>query len=187
MCAAQNNATNILQNWSGLFPREESSWYAVETRVRFEKAICASLRSKGFETFLPLHSSLRRWSDRRQLIELPIFPGYLFVRMFASPVARVNVLRTIGVKNFVGIRGIGSVIPDCEIDALRVVMEQEIPFEHHPYLQVGQHVRIRSGCLENVTGTVISIRGDRSLVISVNLIQRSIALRIRGYEVESIP
>jgi transcription antitermination factor NusG len=186
MAASQNNATDILQNCNGLLPRGERSWYAVETRVRFEKAICASLRTKGLETFLPLHSSQRQWSDRRQLVELPIFPRYLFVRMFASPVARVAVLRTIGVKNFVGLRGIGSVIPDCEIDALRIVMEQGTPFEHHPYLQAGQRVRIRSGCLEDVTGTVISIRGDRSLVISVNLIQRSIALRIKGYEVESI-
>src|SRR5579862_9303851 len=74
VAASQNNATDILQNCSGLLPRGERSWYAVETRGRFEKAICASLRTKGLETFLPLHSSQRQWSDRRQLVELPIFP-----------------------------------------------------------------------------------------------------------------
>src|SRR5580700_10548458 len=89
-------------------PRAETlGWFALQTRPRFEKKVAAELREKRIEAFLPVQNSLRRWSDRRQLVEMPLFPGYVFVRAASTVEARVSVLRTIGVTSFVGVRGIG--------------------------------------------------------------------------------
>src|SRR5262249_12004389 len=155
-----------------------ASWYALRTRPRFEKKVTAELNEKGIETFLPLNSAVHQWSDRKRVVHLPLFPGYVFVRMVASLSERIVVLRTNGVASFVGVRNIGVPIPDDEIDAVRTVVEQKIPFEPYPYLKVGQRVCIRGGCLDGVGGVLTAVNGDQSLIISVNLIQRSIAMRI---------
>ena len=165
----------------------EFAWFAVHTRSRFEKRVASELREKNIETFLPLISAKHKWSDRQRLVHLPLFPGYLFVRIAAVQGARIAVLRTAGVTNFVGVRGVGSPIPDAEIQAIQTVLEQCVPFQLYPYhLSIGQLVRIRGGCLDGVEGILTSIHGDESLVVSVQLIQRSIAMRISGYQIEPV-
>lgn len=163
---------------------DEFAWFAVHTRSRFEKKVVSELRDKGIETFLPLISAKHKWSDRQRLIHLPLFPGYVFVRIAAMQGARIAVLRSIGVTNFVGVRGVGTPIPDAEIQAIQTVLEQRVPFQLYPYMQIGQLVRIRGGCLDGIEGILTSICGDESLVVSVQLIQRSIAMRISGYQIE---
>lgn len=159
-------------------------WFALQTRPRFEKKVALELREKGLESFLPVHTVKHQWSDRKQSVSLPLFPGYTFVRIEADQDVRVAVLRTNGVSNFVGARGIGTPIPDDEIEAVQALLKQQIPFKLYPYLKVGQTVRIRGGSLNGVKGTLTKINGDQSLIISVELIQRSIAMRVTGFEIE---
>jgi transcription antitermination factor NusG len=165
---------------------EDSSWFAVQTRPRYEKKVAAELQEKGIRTFLPLSSALHQWSDRRRMVNVPLFPGYVFVRIAPLLNERVGVLRTNGVQGFVGVRNMGVPIPDDEIDAVRAIVEEQVAFEPYPYLKVGQRVCIRGGSLDGVSGVLNAVNGDQSLIISVNLIQRSIAMRIEGYKVEAI-
>ena len=160
------------------------SWFAVQTRPKFENKVAAQLLEKGVETFLPSKPLLRQWSDRQRVIHAPLFPGYVFVRSAATLDARVSVLRTNGVISFVGVRGLGIPIPEEEITAVQTLLAQKIPFEAYPFLKVGQRVRIRGGSLDGIKGILTAIRGDQSLIISVELIQRSIAMRVSGYLVE---
>jgi transcription antitermination factor NusG len=183
-------ATGELSTGELLMPRsgvlaDQTSWFAIQTRPRYEKKVSAELQEKRVEAFLPLYSARHQWSDRRRLVQMPLFPGYIFVRIAQSLNARVSVLQTNGVISFVGVRNMGIPIPDCEIDAVRKVIEVGVKFEPYPHLQLGQRVCVRGGCLDGVTGVLTAINGDRSLVVSVNLIQRSIAMRIEGYEIEA--
>jgi len=167
-------------------PVQQRSWFAVQTRPRYEKKVFAELQEKGVAAFLPLLAATHQWSDRRQVVEVPLFSGYVFVHIVPSVDERVVVLRTNGVNSFVGVRNMGVPIPEYEIQAVRRVLEAGIRFEPHPHLQVGQRVCLRGGCLDGVTGILTAINGDCSLVVSVNLIQRSIAMRIEGFSVEPI-
>jgi transcription antitermination factor NusG len=162
------------------------SWFAVQIRPRYEKRVNAELQEKGVKAFLPLYSATHQWSDRRRLVHLPLFPGYVFVRIVPSVHQRVSVLQTNGVLSFVGVRNMGIPIPESEIDAIRTVIDGEVSFEPYPHLELGQRVCVRGGCLDGVEGVLTAINGDQSLVVSVNLIQRSIAMRIEGYKVEAV-
>jgi transcription antitermination factor NusG len=181
----QRSTSELLLANPGVIP-EQPFWFAVQTRPRYEKKVTAELQEKGVETLLPLYSATHQWSDRRRVVNLPIFTGYVFVRIVPSPVPRISVLQTNGVISFVSVRNIGIPIPDYEIEAIQAVLEGGVTFEPYPYLKVGKTVRIRGGCLDGVSGVLMAVNGDQSLVISVNLIQRSIAMRVEGYKVEAI-
>jgi transcription antitermination factor NusG len=120
------------------------------------------------------------------LVQLPLFSGYVFVRISLSLGARVSVLQTNGVVSFVGVRNMGIPIPDREIEALQSVLEGGTAFEPYPHLNIGQRVRICGGCLDGVEGVLVAVNGEQNLIVSVNLIQRSIAMRIDGYKIEAI-
>ena len=179
------STTDILSDWI-VSPDDPPSWFAVRTRTRFEKRVASDFREKGIETFLPLYTVKHKWSDRQRLVHLPLFPAYVFVRMQVSQEIRVSVLRTVGVTGFVGARGLGTPIPDGEIQTIQTVLERRAPFQLYPFLNVGQLVRVRGGCLDGIEGILTAIQGNESLVVSVQLIQKSIALQIRGYEVEPV-
>ena len=98
----------------------------------------------------------------------------------------MRVYRTGGVFGIVSMRGEAIPIPDEQIEALRTVVTQQIPFSAHPYLKIGQRVRIRGGSLDGVEGVLLSRSGDRTLIISVEAIQRSLAVRVEGYDVEAL-
>jgi transcriptional antiterminator NusG len=164
----------------------ESFWYAVQTLPRHEKKASSELEAKQVQTFLPVISEVRQWSDRKRVIETPLFPGYAFVRIPAEPGARIAVLRTNGVVGFVGVRGIGTPIPENEIAAIQALLTRQIPFRAHPFLNIGQRVRIRGGALDGIEGILDAVKGDQSLIISVELIQRSLAVRVAGYHVEPV-
>lgn len=165
---------------------DEPAWFAIQTRPRFEKKVAGQLHEKGIETFLPLFSAKHRWNDRQRVVQEPLFPGYAFVRISPVMNTRIAVLRTVGVINFVGHRGIGSSVPTSEIQAIKTVLEQRLPFLLCPYMNVGQRVRIRGGCFDGIEGILTAINNDDNLVISVQLIQRSIAMRITGYQIEPV-
>lgn len=159
-------------------------WFAIETRPRHEKKVSARLRDGGVDVFLPLAAEKRQWSDRRRIIEVPVFPRYVFVRIEPTASARIPVLRADGVMSFVGNRGIGAAIPDAQVESVRNVISLAVPFSHHAFLDVGQKVRIRGGALDGVEGVLKAINGDQSLVVSVEMICRSLAIRVDGYRVE---
>jgi transcription antitermination factor NusG len=171
--------------WPAGAPEAEvRRWYAVRTRSRHEKKVAAQTEDKGIETFLPLSHEVHHWSDRKKRVDMPLFPSYVFVRIDSSPEARLSVLRTIGVASFVGVQGRGVVIPDKQIEDIRLVIAQDTPFEAYPFLNVGERVRIRGGCMDGVEGILVAKNADRSLVVSVELIRKSVAVRIAGYDVE---
>jgi len=164
----------------------DRSWFAIETRPRYEKRVAAGLKEKGVDAFLPLISAMHKWSDRRRVVQLPLFPGYVFVRIVNGLSLRVSVLRTSGVQKFVGTPRVGTSIPECQIAAIRTIVEHKIPFTLHPFLSIGRRVRLRGGSLDGVEGILLAKNGDHSLVVSVELIQRSVAMRVSGYQVDPI-
>jgi transcription antitermination factor NusG len=186
--------SGVIQHCSSLggqyLPSEASNehlcWYAIHTRPRHEKKIEARLRQCGFSTFLPIVKNVHRWTDRRKVIETPLFPCYAFIYVVCSPEIRLTVLRTDGVIGFVGVRGAATPIPETEIESVRILVSRNIPFAAHPFVKTGQRIRIRGGSLEGVEGVVVSVNGSRKLVVSMELIQRSIALSIEGYDIETI-
>lgn len=165
-------------------PRAPEFWFAVQTRPRHEKKVNSELREKGIHSFLPLHRERRRWSDRSQWVELPMFSQYLFVRVPGTGDARIRVLQTTGVVQFVGATVRGSPIPDEQIEGLLAIVSHRVPTAPHEFLRVGQRVRIRGGVLEGIEGILSAIRNEKSLVVSVDLIQKSVAIRVDGFEVE---
>ncbi len=165
---------------------DEAAWFAIQTRARSEKKVSTQLETKGVKVFLPVISQVHRWSDRRQLVHLPLFPGYVFVRIDPKSELRLSVLTTMGVYSFVGASGAGLPIPDKQIDDVRTIVSNPVPFTPYPFLRVGQRVRVRGGCLDGVEGTLISRDSEHRLVVSVELVRRSVAVRIDGYDIEVV-
>lgn len=171
---------------AGTAEAHEPMWFAVQTKPRHEKKATAELQEKGIGAFLPLRSEKRQWSDRQRVVELPLFPQYVFVRIAPSLNTRVVVLRTNGITNFVGMRGMGMAIPDEQIERIQTVVARGISVSPHSFLNVGERVRIRGGALDGLQGILTAVNGDRTLVVSVELIQRSLAVRIAGFTVEPV-
>jgi len=165
---------------------EGGRWFAVQTHARHEKAVVQRLMDRGVTAFLPLFKQVHRWSDRRKTIEKPLFGCYVFVRIVPRGDERLRVLLVDGVLKFVGAAGQGLPIPDEQISAIRALVEEQLPYYSHPFLKVGQRVRIRGGALDGVEGILMSRSGESSLVISLDAIQRSLALRVEGYDIEPI-
>jgi len=162
------------------------SWYAVQTRARHERVVAHRLCEGGITTFLPTVTEVHRWSDRKKTVELPLFSCYLFVKLMPSNEERLRVLRVDSVLKFVGPHGLGTPIPDEQIDAVRTLVEEQLSCCSHPFLKIGQRVRIRGGALDGLEGILLSRNGDRTLIISVDAIQRSLAVRIEGYDIEPV-
>jgi transcriptional antiterminator RfaH len=165
---------------------EEARWYAIQVRCRFEKKASLQLQDKGIDAFVPTLKQRRRWSDRWQIVEFPTFPGYAFVHLHPSAGRRLQVLQTHGVMGFVAFGGALIPIPDKQIEDVRVLSSRDVPCSAYPFLKVGQRVRVRGGCLDGIEGILTSNLGDKTLVISVEPIQRSIAVRVQDYDVEPV-
>lgn len=164
----------------------DSEWYALHTRPRHEKLVVQRLGERGVETFLPVVTETHRWSDRKKSVQLPMFSCYVFARFIPNRSERLQVLRVSGVLGLVGSQGEGTPIPDEQIDAVRTLAEGVVPWSSHPFLKVGQRVRIRSGALNGMEGILVSRNGSDTLVISVDALQRSLAVRVEGYDLEAV-
>jgi len=168
------------------FAQEESSWYAVHTRARHEKRVAAQFEEQRVCTFLPLLHQVHRWSDRRSVVEIPMFSCYAFVRMVQTVEERLKILRTPGVLGFVGSERQGTSIPEEQIESLRIAISENIPCFPHPLVNVGRRVRIRGGSLDGVEGILVRQGGDQSLVVPVELLHRWISIRVEGYDIELV-
>ncbi len=160
-----------------------AKWYSIQTRYRFERKVTAQLQYKGLQTFLPMLEEFHHWSDRRQPVYVPLFSGYTFVHFELSAGMRMELLHTEGVIGLISVRGEATPIPAKQIDDLQKLLSQKVPCSLHAFLEVGQQVRIRGGCLDGLEG-ILEQRGEKSLVISIESIQRSVAITIEGYELE---
>jgi transcription antitermination factor NusG len=151
-------------------------WYALHVRTRFEKVVARNLQGKGYEEFLPLYRRTSNWSDRKKVIELPLFPGYVFCRFDARQ--RLPILTIPGVNSIVGIGKTLMPVEEREINDIRAVLSSDSQCEPWPFLQVGQRVHVEHGPLAGTQGIVTMVKNTCRLVISVNLLQRSVAVEI---------
>lgn len=181
--------STTIQSWEIAAPlpavtEQGQIWYALLARARHEKIVAHRLRERGVTAFLPLVSEVRRWSDRKKTVEFPLFSCYVFAKLLPTNEGRLTALRIDGVYGLVGSRGEGTPIPDEQIDAVQKIMAERLPWRSHVFLKIGQRVRIRSGALDGVEGILIARSGESTLIVSIDAIQRSLAVRIEGYDVE---
>jgi transcription antitermination factor NusG len=178
------NAANAAE-WTAL-PAEyrEARWYAVYTSANHEKRVAEQMGVGGVEHFLPLYESIRQWKNGRVTLQRPLFPGYVFVRLALHD--RLQVLQIPGVAKLVGFNGTPTALPQEEIEALRTSLRIGVCAEPHPYLKVGRRVRVRSGSLAGLEGVLMRRKNGTRLVISLDLIMRSVAVEIDDSEVEAV-
>ena len=152
-------------------------WFALYTRSRHEKLVHRELQKRGIETFLPLRRVTRHWSDRKKLIEEPLFKGYLFVHV--PLVERWTILNTTGVVSFVGKKPSDPVpVPDEELATIRRFIDEHIQVDPFPYLKEGERVYVRSGLFKGAEGFVVRKDKHCRLVISLDLLMQSISIEI---------
>lgn len=159
-------------------------WYAIQTQGRQEKHVVQRLTNRGLNLYLPLVTEVRRWSDRRKHVEVPLFPGYVFAYTPMAEKVRLTVLRTAGTIGFVTSQGRPVPIPEIEIENIQKLLSLSAPLHPHVFLSSGKRMRIRGGALDGLEGILVGAKADCSLVISVQMIQRSVALRLTGYDIE---
>jgi transcription antitermination factor NusG len=157
--------------------KDDPRWYAVYTYPRHEKTVAQQLESKFVETFLPTLASHSRWKDRRVVVTRPLFPGYVFTRINLSERSKIVSIPSV-IRILAAFNGKPAAIPDAEIDTVRLCVTSGVALEAHPFIEVGQRVRVRSGPFEGVTGIVVNQTNGYKVVISIGLINQSIALEI---------
>lgn len=159
-------------------------WFAVWTRSRQEKAAAALLQMLGVRYFLPLKSELRQWSDRTQAVSVPLFSGYLFVRINLTKDSRLQVLKTSGIAGFVGNGAGPSPIPDRQIEDIHTVLTRWPECTVIPILEEGDYVRVVRGPLVGVEGRLLQRNSTSRLLISIGMIHKSIAVNLSRHDVE---
>jgi transcription antitermination factor NusG len=157
-------------------PKHQLPWYALQVWVRKESSIASQLEGEGFECFLPKYKVCRAWSDRKKEVEQPLFPGYVFCRFEFS--ARRPVVITPGVLQVVGCGRTPLAVDDREIEAIQLAVASGVPSQPWPHLEVGERVRISTGTLSGVEGILVNFKGSHRVVLSVSLLQRSVALEV---------
>src|SRR5271154_6067614 len=154
-----------------LFP-----WFALQVRTRNEAGVAEQLSGRGYERFLPLYKVRKRWSDRIKEVDAPLFPGYLFCRF--DPQDRLPILKTPGVMQIVGFKNGPVAVDESEIQALQTIVAAGAPHQPWPFLTAGDRVRIESGPLLGLEGILTEVRRSHRLILSVTLLQRSVAVEI---------
>lgn len=152
------------------------AWYALRVRSRHENTVALHLQARGYESFLPLYRSQRRWSDRFKEIELPLFPGYVFCQF--DPLNRLPILSVPGIVHLVGVGRTPIAVDETEIAALQAAVKCGLPRQPWPFVKIGYRVRIEHGPLRGVEGILLGFRGHQRLVLSVTLLQRSVAVQV---------
>jgi transcription antitermination factor NusG len=162
----------------------DQRWYAVQTCANHEKRVAQQLGRRAVEVYLPQYASVRKWKDRRVRLDLPLFPGYVFVHLALSN--RLQVLQTPSVVRIVGFGGRAVSLPEKEIEALRQGFAKEVRVEPHPYVQIGKRVRVKTGPLQGLEGILVRKRKVSRFVISLDLIMRSVAVEFDVADLQPI-
>jgi transcription antitermination factor NusG len=161
-------------------------WYAVSTQSRQEKVAANTLQALGIKHFLPLQLQKRQWSDRIRVINVPLFPGYLFVHIDPWSSRKLEVLKAPGVTRFVGDRTGPSPIEDAEIEGIRDLLHCGVEFSPHPFLKQGDRVRVVRGALAGMEGILVRAGSRSRMVISIEIIHRSLAITVSERDVEAV-
>jgi len=162
----------------------EPHWYALYTCAKHEMKVAEQLVCRSVEHFLPLYLSVRRWKDRKVHLQLPLFPGYLFVRLALRD--RFQVLQVPGVAKLIGFNGMPTTLPQEEIEALRTGLAKSVRAKPHPYLTLGRRIRVNAGPLAGLQGILVKRKNTARIVVSVELIQRAMAVEVDEADVEAV-
>ena len=160
----------------------DTAWWAVYTRHQHEKVVAEMLSAKGFNVFLPLYQSTRRWKDRSKVLSLPLFPCYLFIRGGID--RKLQVVTTPGIHMILHRGERVAIVPDAEIDALQKAVEGPYCIEPHPFLKCGMRVRVTRGALVGVEGILIRKKNLFRLILSVDMLAKSVAVEVNSSDVE---
>lgn len=167
--------------------RLHQEWYAVYTIVRHEKTVKRSIEKRGIETFLPLREVVSQWTDRKKLVQLPLFPGYLFVRLYPGDSQSIfQVLNTRGVVRILSANGRLQPVPERQIDSVKNLTGSNVHYDPHPHLVSGSEVVVMNGPLRGISGRVLDKKGDNRLIISIDIIKRSVAVKVDAADVELV-
>lgn len=169
---------------TALVDEDVLSWRVASTSANHEKRVAEQLRVRELECFLPTYESLRQWNDRRVWLQLPLFPGYVFVRMCSRD--RLRVVQVPGIARLVGFNGTMARLPDEEIEALKNGLATGVRAEPHRFLTVGRRVRVSRGPLKGMKGILLSRKRHTRFIISIELIMRSVAVEIDETELEPV-
>ena len=161
-----------------------AAWFALYVRHRHEKAVAQVISGKGLEVFLPVYKTAHRWKDRMKDLILPLFPNYVFI--LAGSDQRSFVLSTPGIYDFVRLSGVPAPIPANEIDAVRQAVSHGLNAEPHPFLKSGDRVRVKSGPLGGLEGVLVRKKNFYRLVLSVELLVKSISVEVDVADVERV-
>jgi transcription antitermination factor NusG len=167
----ESEATDANRQSCNVFP-----WFALQVRTRQEASVAQQLNGQGYERFLPLYKLRKRWSDRIKEVNTPLFPGYLFCRF--NPQDRLPILKTPGVIQIVGFNNGPTAVDEAEIRSIQTLVTAGVPHQPWPFLAAGDRVRIESGPLLGLEGILIDVKRSHRLVLSVTLLQRSVAVEI---------
>jgi transcription antitermination factor NusG len=175
----QNQPPNVAKD------AETAPWFALRLRSNYEQVTGIHLRERGYEQFAPSYKVERRWSDRTKQIDQYLFPGYIFCRF--NPNDRLPILTVPGVVDVVGFGKSPQHIPDAEIERVRRMVESGLPVTPYPYMEVGQAVLIERGPLSGIEGILVEVKGKTRLVVSVNLLRRSVSAEVDRHSIRPIP
>ena len=166
-------------------PEQQACWYAVRTRPRHEKKVASELQEKGIKIYLPLVNQVRRWSDRRKVVQMPLFSCYAFVHSILDLHLRLAIYGISGALGFVGPNNQGVAIPEAQIETIQSLIASNVSLTPYPLLKVGQRVRVRGGSLDGVEGILVT-KGERRLAVSVESVHASFSINLEGYDVEPV-
>lgn len=164
-----------------------SAWYAVQTGYRCEQRVALGLTTKGLETYLPLLSETHQWKDRRKLVDVPAFSGYLFVHFEPSLRNRVKVLETSGVVRLLGGNHTPNRVDDVEIESLRRTLTSGLPCDRCDALVPGALVMVKRGPLSGVQGRLVRIKNSFRLVVTISVFSQAISTELGLHDVEAVP
>src|SRR6516162_5322363 len=177
--AMENLHANEAELTGAQFP-----WFALQVRTKHEFGVASLLRGRGYAPFVPLYQCRKRWSDRIKVVDAPLFPGYLFCRLNLQN--RLPVLMTPGVTQIVGCSRVPIPVDEAEINAIQTMVATGLPARPWPFLQVGDRVQIERGPVRGLEGILLEVRGAQRFVLSVTLLQRSVAVEIDPAFVKSL-
>lgn len=167
-------------------PSQKKFWYAVYLKSKHEFKTEKRLREKGIDVFLPMIERIRQWKDRKKVVSFPLFPGYIFVNIPDDYDSLLSILKTPGVVRFLTLQGKSASIPEEQISSLKKLLENMEQIDPHPYISEGQQVRITSGPLAGVEGTLMEKLNHNFLILSIDLIKQGAAVKIDAFDIEPV-